>query len=63
MVIFGLMVRSYGNNSSVIQLLFIRSSGFGLMYLSVAHVIGQFCITYFTMQNSRDLKDELKSTI
>ena len=34
MVIFGLMVRVYGNNNSVIQFLFIWSSDLGLMTLS-----------------------------
>ena len=31
MIIFGLMVRSYGNNNLVFQFLFFWSSGFGLM--------------------------------
>ena len=35
LVSFGLMVRSYFNNNSVIWFLFIRSSGFGLMASSL----------------------------
>ena len=39
MVIFGLMVRSFGFNNSVIRFLFIRLSGFGLMVLPPCQMV------------------------
>ena len=40
MVIFGPSVKSYGFLNSVLQFLYIRSSGFGLMYQSILDQFG-----------------------
>ena len=56
LVSFGLMVRSYFNNNSVIRFLFIRSSGFGLMASSL---LNWFRFYSFTLNFGGFFQDKL----